>query len=87
PYIMGANISTFIDTLFAAVLLNNPVAFTIVLVEMVALTIASMLVLLVNYPLYERAMLAIVDWTVHDNRHMTLFMLVILVIPVILMLF
>jgi hypothetical protein len=32
PYIMGANITTFIDTLLAAVLLDNPPAFTIVLV-------------------------------------------------------
>src|SRR5690606_23966957 len=29
PYIMGANITPFVDTLLAAVLLNNPPAFTV----------------------------------------------------------
>jgi len=37
PYIMGANVTTFIDTLLAAVLLNNPAAFTVVLVEMISI--------------------------------------------------
>ncbi|MDQ4078914.1 MAG: hypothetical protein M3220_22065 [Chloroflexota bacterium] len=87
PYIMGANISTFIDTLFAAVLLDNATAFTIVLVEMVALTIASMLILLVNYPAYEQSMLRLVDWAIHDNRNLTVFMLAIFLIPIVLMLF
>ena len=35
PYVMGANIATWIDTLFAALLLDQPRAFTIVFVEMV----------------------------------------------------
>jgi Na+/phosphate symporter len=37
PYILGANITTFIDTLLASVLLDNPLAFTIVLVQMVSI--------------------------------------------------
>ena len=41
PYIMGANITTFVDTLLAAVLLKNPEAFTIVLVVMVSRCSAS----------------------------------------------
>ena len=45
PYIMGANITTFIDTLLAAVLLDNPQAFTVVLVEMVSITIVSAFIL------------------------------------------
>jgi Na+/phosphate symporter len=87
PYIMGANISTFIDTLFAAMLLDNPVAFTIVLVEMVALFLASLLILLVNYELYERAMLHLVDWTTANNRNLSVFMVAIFVIPLLLMFF
>ena len=54
PYIMGANITTFIDTLLAAVLLDNPQAFTVVLVEMVSITIVSAFILLLVYRPYER---------------------------------
>ena len=57
PYIMGANITTFIDTLLAAVLLNNPPAFTIVLVEMFSITVVSVIILATVYRRYERGML------------------------------
>lgn len=86
PYIMGANITTFIDTLLAAVLLNNPQAFTVVLVEMISITIVSILLLLTVFRRYERAMLNFVGWVTADNRHLALFMVVILVVPFILML-
>ena len=45
PYIMGANITTFIDTLLAAVLLDNPPAFTIVLVQMLSISVVSVVLL------------------------------------------
>lgn len=86
PYIMGANITTFIDTLLAAVLLNNPQAFTIVLVEMISITIVSLLLLLTVFRRYERAMLNFVAWVTADNRHLALFMTMILVVPLVLML-
>ena len=86
PYIMGANITTFIDTLLAAVLLNNSQAFTIVLVEMTSITIVSIVLLLTIFRRYERAMLNFVGWVTADNRHLALFMVVILVVPFILML-
>jgi Na+/phosphate symporter len=86
PYIMGANITTFIDTLLAAVLLNNAQAFTIVLVEMVSITIVSILLLLTVFRRYERAMLNFVGWVTTDNRHLALFMALILIVPFILML-
>ncbi|MEJ2747303.1 MAG: hypothetical protein P8183_05250 [Anaerolineae bacterium] len=86
PYIMGANITTFIDTLLAAVLLNNSQAFTIVLVEMLSITIVSILLLLTVFRRYERAMLNFVGWVTADTRHLALFMTAILVIPFILML-
>jgi hypothetical protein len=74
PYIMGANITTFIDTLLAAVLLNNPDAFTVVLVEMLSITIVSILILLTVYHRYERGMLALVAWVTDSNRHLAIFM-------------
>lgn len=86
PYIMGANITTFVDTLLAAVLLNNPPAFTIVLVEMSSITIVSVLILLAGYERYERAMLDFVAWGTARKRNLALFMAIIFVAPMVLML-
>jgi hypothetical protein len=57
PYIMGANISTFVDTLVAALLIQVPVAFTIVLTEMLAVASVSVLVLASCYGPYHRTLL------------------------------
>jgi Na+/phosphate symporter len=86
PYIMGANITTFIDTLLAAVLLNNPPTFTIVLVEMFSVTIISIVILATIYRSYERAMLRLVAWMTACNRNLALFIFVILMVPVVLIL-
>lgn len=85
PYIMGANITTFIDTLLASVLLGNPAAFTIVLVEMISITIVSLIILLTCQYHFERWVLAFVAWTTARKRHLVFFMLVIFVVPLILM--
>ncbi|MDQ3248537.1 MAG: hypothetical protein M3Q45_04940 [Chloroflexota bacterium] len=86
PYIMGANITTFIDTLLAAVLLDQPAAFTIVLVEMLSITIVSVLILGTVYHRYERAMLSFVTWVTQRKRNLAFFMVTIFVVPLILML-
>ena len=86
PYIMGANITTFVDTLLAAVLLNNPPAFTIVLVEMFSITMVSILVLATIYRRYERAMLHFVAWVTASNRNLAGFMAAIFVVPIVLLL-
>lgn len=85
PYIMGANITTFVDTLLAAVLLNNPPAFTIVLVEMVSITLVSVAILALFYRQYERSMLSFVGSVTASNRNLATFMLLILVVPIILL--
>jgi hypothetical protein len=86
PYVMGANITTFVDTLLAAVLLDNQAAFTIVLVEMVSVTVVSLVILLTFYRAYQRAMLNLVEWATARNRNLAAFMATILVVPIILML-
>ena len=85
PYIMGANITTFIDTLLAAVLLSTPAAFTIILAGMVSITIVSVIILATMYYHFERAMLNFVAWVTANNRNMAIFMASIFVIPIILM--
>ncbi|MFW6042219.1 MAG: hypothetical protein ACOC9C_00900 [Chloroflexota bacterium] len=87
PYIMGANVTTFIDTVLAAVFLNNPEAFTVILVNMVSITIVSAIVLGTAYRRYERASLAFVRWATTDRRNLTLFVVIIIAAPIILMLF
>ncbi|MCB8945217.1 MAG: hypothetical protein H6658_15835 [Ardenticatenaceae bacterium] len=85
PYIMGANITTFIDTLFAAVLLKNSSAPTIILAGMLSITIVSLFILTFMYRPYERVILAWVNGIAASNRNLALFMFTILVIPIILL--
>ena len=85
PYIMGANITTFIDTLLAAVLLNNPSAFTIVFVEMFSVTALSILVLTIFYRGYQRTMLKFVGQVTENPRNLVVFMIIILIVPIILL--
>ena len=86
PYIMGANITTFIDTLLASVLLSNPAAFTVVLVQMVSVTLVSSVILITFYRRYERAMLDFVAWVTTTNLHLALFMITIFIVPIVLIL-
>ena len=86
PYIMGANITTFIDTLLAAVLLDNPDAFTVVFVEMLSITIVSAIILLTVYRPYERGMLRWSEWISANGRNLAIFMVTIFVIPIVLLL-
>ena len=86
PYIMGANITTFVDTLFAAVLLNNPPAFTIVLVEMISITVVSFVILIFFYRAYQIWMLRFVGALTSYPLALGAFMVVIFVIPVLLLL-
>jgi hypothetical protein len=83
---MGANITTFIDTLLAAMLLNNPAAFSIVLVEMVSVTIISIIILIMLYPTYQRLMLNFTSWVTASTRNLVIIMITILITPVILLL-
>lgn len=61
PYVMGANIATWVDTLFAALLVDTPRAFTIVFTQMATGAAVSLCMLLVAYGPYRRAVL----WAAH----------------------
>lgn len=86
PYVMGANISTWIDTLVAALLLNTPRAFTIVFTEMVVGASISLFVLIFIYKPYSAAILTVANHVTHSKRNFALFMGVILIIPLVLFL-
>ena len=87
PYVMGANMATWVDTLFAALLLDSPRAFTIVLTEMVVGGIVSLTVLLVFYEPYTRLILGIAHRVSSSRTHLMVFIGVLFMMPVVLLLF
>ena len=86
PYIMGANITTFIDTLLAALLLNNHDAVSVVLAEMLGVALSALILLLVAFKAYERSSLRFVTWVTEKNLNLAIFMFAIFSLPVILVL-
>ncbi|HZP26211.1 MAG TPA: hypothetical protein VFB90_04100 [Dehalococcoidia bacterium] len=84
PYVMGANISTWLDTMLAAVLLNSPRAFTIVFVQMVVGAAISLLVLLLFYGPYSRVILGIAHRVSQNRNEFALFLAAIMLVPLIL---
>jgi sodium-dependent phosphate cotransporter len=85
PYIMGANITTIVDTLLATVVLGSSDALSVVLTSMLSVTLVSLVVLLLFYRPYERAMLRLVEWSIATNRNLALFIVVIMVAPLVLL--
>jgi sodium-dependent phosphate cotransporter len=85
PYIMGANITTIVDTLLATVVLGSSDAFTVVLVTMVSVTLVSLVVMVLFFRFYERWVLRLVEWATENNRNLALFVFSILIVPAVLM--
>jgi Na+/phosphate symporter len=86
PYVMGANIATWVDTLFASLLLDTPRAFTIVFTEMVVGAAISLVVLVFLYEPYQRMILGIARRTTASRQGFAIFLAAILVMPVVLLL-
>ena len=85
PYVMGANISTWIDTLVATLLLGNPDAFVIVLAEMVSGFTVALVVLSLCYRPFEGAILRLTHRIVSSRRSLALFLGVIFLVPLVLL--
>lgn len=81
PYVMGANISTWVDTLVASLLLDSPRAFTIVFTEMVVGCAVSLIVLLFLYRPYSQMILAAAHRITRNQRSFALFLGAILLVP------
>lgn len=86
PYVMGANITTWVDTMVAALLLESPRAFTIVFIQMVVGAAVSLGVLLLLYKPYSRFILATARRVTHSRRGFALFLGAILLVPLVLFL-
>jgi hypothetical protein len=86
PYIMGANISTFVDTLFASLLLRTPVAFTIVLTEMLSVGAVSLVILLFFFRRYRDALMGLNTFFTANRWRFTLFVVILALVPLTLLL-
>lgn len=86
PYVMGANISTWVDTLVAALLLDTPRAFTIVFTEMAVGGTVSLAVLIFLYKPYSKLILATARRVTHTKRGFAVFLGAILLVPLVLFL-
>jgi len=85
PYVMGANITTFIDTLFAAVLLDTPQAVTVVVAQMVLTAVVSVAVLLLVYQPFQRAVLGLAHRATSSRRGFAVFLAAIFLVPAVLL--
>jgi hypothetical protein len=85
PYVTGANITTFIDTLFAALLVDADSAPVVVLAEMLAVTAVSVVVLALAYGPYSRAILAVAHHVSSRREALAVFLLVFVGTPLLLM--
>ena len=86
PYVMGANITTFIDTLAGALILGGDAAFTVVLTEMLSVAAISAVLLIGLYGPYSRAVLAGANWATLKPGHLAVFLGAIVAAPLVLML-
>lgn len=81
PYIMGANITTFVDTLVFTLLLERPGGFTVVLCQIVSVTLLSLPAVLLIYRPLERLIDSVARRVTRDRLQLTLFVLVLFAIP------
>lgn len=69
PYILGANISTFVDTLAAAILLGNPQGITVMIVHMLSSATVSLIIIVLAYHRYERMISRALSWMTRHRRN------------------
>lgn len=86
PYVMGANVATWIDTLVASLLIDSPRAFTIVLVQIVCGGAVSLLVLIFGYGPFRRVIIRGAEITTASRRPFVAFAAFALVVPAALLL-
>ena len=83
--LMGANIATWVDTLLAALLLDSPRGFEIVLTQMLAGGIVSLLVLVFVYGPYTRLILGVAHRVSSSRRSLAVFLASLILAPLVLL--
>jgi Na+/phosphate symporter len=84
PYILGANITTFIDTLFAGALVGHPDAVRLVAALMLSVSLLSVPIVFLFPYWFERLVDRIARRATADSRALALFVVGLLAIPMLL---
>ncbi len=84
PYIAGANITTLADTLVAAVIIGNADAVRVVLAEVIGVSLFTIVLLAVAYPLVRRSAIAWAQLVLSRRSHLAGFVAVLLFTPMVL---
>jgi Na+/phosphate symporter len=84
PYILGANITTFIDTLFAGALVGHPDAVRIVAILMSCVTLLSVPIVFLIPHLFERAVDRIAVLATASTRSLVTFVVILFLVPALL---
>ncbi|HEU5150140.1 MAG TPA: hypothetical protein VFU19_06555 [Iamia sp.] len=82
PYIAGANITTLVDTLAAAVLLGDQDAVRVVVAVTAVVTVWTLFLLVTAYPLLRRILLGLARRILASNRRLAGFAAALLLVPV-----
>jgi hypothetical protein len=82
PYIMGANITTLGDTMLAAFALNSPAAVRIVLAEVIATSILSVILLTFFYPQIRRGIWRFQRVIVKSRARLAVFTAALFAVPI-----
>lgn len=86
PYIMGANVTTFIDTIIIAMMVGEPRAVSIVLAQIVSVSVVSLIVIVFFYRSYRRVLEATLEAATRSHLAFVVFLAVTMAVPIILLL-
>lgn len=86
PYIMGANITTLGDTLLTAFLVHRPEAVHVVLVELIAITIITLIWIGFFYHPLQRHITNLTDWILDSRKRLIGFVAILFITPLVLIL-
>ena len=82
PYIFGANITTLVDTLVAAILLGNQDGVRVVVAVTVTLIVWTLILLVFAYPLIRRVCLGVARRALESRSRLTVFAVALFAIPI-----
>lgn len=81
PYIAGANITTLADTLVAAVLLGDQDGVRVVVAVTLTVTVWTLILLVIAYPLLRRVLLGVARRILANNRRLATFAALLFLVP------
>jgi Na+/phosphate symporter len=85
PYILGANITTFVDTLFAGALVGHPDAVRVVALQMASVTALSLPVVVLFPYAFRRFVDRIARAATASHGHLLAFVALLLLVPALLL--